>query len=398
MPLEIRAPEPDDLSAVFDVRAQAFAVPESDREPWMGRVNPETMLTAFADGLVVGSLNAIPMGQWFGGADALPMGGIATVVVRPEWRGRGVGAQLLAASLVAMHARGDAVSSLHPATTRVYRASGWELAGDFAACTVPTRSLERLGRGAPERLVRITRDDWSRVEQCYATAGPDHRGWLARPDFWWRLLESEAFEAQAFVYGVEGTGALDGALEGYVWFRQEQNGVWGYDIVVEELVALSREAAVTLWGFLGANAMQVERIRFPSALARDLAFTLPEQDALAGRSNRWMHRIVEIGAALTGRRFAPGVQAEVELDLTDPAAPWNAGRHRLRVEGGRAEVVRGGAGRAALGINGLSALAAGAVTARGLVRAGMLEVEGDAEIAALDAIFSAPFPEILDDF
>ena len=44
-----------------------------------------------ADGAVVGSLNAIPMGQWFGGDSALPMGGIATVVVRPEWRGRGLG-------------------------------------------------------------------------------------------------------------------------------------------------------------------------------------------------------------------------------------------------------------------------------------------------------------------
>ena len=322
----------------------------------------------------------------------------------PSGAGKELAPQLLAAALEAMHERGDAVSTLHPATTRVYRAAGWEIAGDFAPCTVPTRSLERLGRGASDRLVRITRDEWHRVEACYATAGPEHRGWVARPDFWWRLLEAEASEPQAFVYGVvsaeSSTVASDGrgSLDGYVWFRQEQNGIWGYDISVDEIVAHTREAAVTLWGFLGANAMQVESIRFPSALARDLALLLPEQDVRVHRNNRWMHRIVDVERALTGRSYAPSVRAEVHLVITDPGAPWNDGKLVLGVEDGRGAFAHGGEGRVAIGINGISALAAGATSAAQLARVGMLEAERPADVTALDAIFAAPFPETLDDF
>ena len=111
-----------------------------------------------------------------------------------------------------------------------------------------------------------------------------------------------------------------------------------------------------------------------------------------------MHRIVDVERALTGRTYASGLRIDAHVDVTDAAAPWNAGRYRLLVEDGCAELTRGGSGTIALGINALSALAAGAASASQLARAGMLEVDNTAQLDALDAIFGAPFPETLDDF
>ena len=87
MDIEIRVPTPEDINGIFDVRAQAFAIPESDRERWTSLVDPAGMVTAFLGTQVVGSLNVLGLGQWFGGR-SLPMGGVATVVVRPEHRVR----------------------------------------------------------------------------------------------------------------------------------------------------------------------------------------------------------------------------------------------------------------------------------------------------------------------
>ena len=94
MDIEIRVPTADDIDGIFDVRAQAFAVPESDRERWTSLIDPAGMLTAFLGTQVVGSLNVIALGQWYGGR-SVPMGGVATVVVRPEHRGEGIAARLL---------------------------------------------------------------------------------------------------------------------------------------------------------------------------------------------------------------------------------------------------------------------------------------------------------------
>src|SRR5262245_45038439 len=143
MDIEIRVPTAEEVHGVFDVRAQAFAVPESDRERWTSLVDPTGLVTAFLGSQVVGSLTVLQFGQWFGGR-SVPMGGLATVVVRPEHRGEGIASRLLEHSLVRMRESGFPVSTLHPATTRVYRAAGWEIGGDLARHRIATRSLERL--------------------------------------------------------------------------------------------------------------------------------------------------------------------------------------------------------------------------------------------------------------
>jgi predicted acetyltransferase len=393
MDIEIRVPTAEDLHGIFDVRAQAFAVPESDRERWISLVDPAWMTAAFLGTQVVGSLNVIPMGQWYGGR-SVPMGGVATVVVRPEHRGEGIAARLLARALERMRDDGLVVSTLHPATTRVYRASGWEIGGDLARHKVATRALERLPRGDSEQVRRLTREDWPLVQQCYDAVAPAHPGWLDRSEWWWKVTGDDAFEDQSFVYGVDG----DDGFAAFVGFSQRPSDSWGYSIEVDELVAREPGAAVTLWRFLSGHGMQVGDITINRGPVDELLLVLPEQDVRQVHNNRWMHRLVDVPAALAARGYPAAVSAEVHLELTDRVAPWNDGRWVLRVEGGRGEVTAGGTGEVQLTINALSSLASGWTSATALAGAGALHHASPAACAALDAMFAGPAPTMVDEF
>jgi predicted acetyltransferase len=395
MDIELRVPTPEDLNGVFDVRAQAFAVPESDRERWTALVEPSGMIAAFLGTQVVGAMNAIGFGQWFGGR-SVPMGGIATVVVRPEHRGEGIAARMLGLSLEKMRERGLVVSTLNPATTRVYRAAGWEIAGDMAVHRIPTHALARLPRGDSERVRRLGKDDWPAVQGCYDHAAAMQSGWVDRSDWWWNIVETDAFADQAFVYGVDGA---DG-LAGYMIYTQSGDAPtgWGFDIAVEELISVEPGAAVTLWRFLGSHGMQVESIKLDRGPVDELLLFLPEQDVSEVENNRWMHRIVDAPEAIAARGFPANVAGEVHLELTDRLAPWNDGRWILRVEGGRGELVSGGTGALQLTINGLSTLATGWASATALSGAGLLHHAAAADRAALDAMFAGPTPSMVDDF
>ena len=396
MDIEIRVPTADEVNGVFDVRAHAFAVDESDRERWLALADPAGMVTAFLGTEVVGSVNVLGLGQWFGGR-ALPMGGLATVVVRPEHRGEGIAARLLEASIARMRERGLWISTLHPATTRVYRAAGWEIGGDLAVHEIPTRSLERLPRGESESLRRLTREDLPLVQVCYDAAAANRSGWMDRKEWWWGVLADEVFADQFFVYGVDCDDGSD-ALAGYVMFSQKPSDGWGYRIHVEEMVTRGPAASVTLWRLLGTHGMQVETITVQRGPVDELLLVLPEQDVKQVGNNRWMHRLVDVREAIAGRGYPPDVTATVHFQLSDRLAPWNEGRWILQVEGGRGELVPGGIGELQITINGLSTLFTGWTSATALNGAGALHHATAADRSALDAIFAGPFPTMVDDF
>jgi predicted acetyltransferase len=93
-----------------------------------------------------------------------------------------------------------------------------------------------------------------------------------------------------------------------------------------------------------------------------------------------------------GRGYAPGVRAEVHLEIADELLPKNSGRWTVAVEGGRASsVVKGGRGGLRLDIRALAPLYSGLISAAQLRVLG--QVEGDDEaVAAADAAFAGTAP------
>ncbi|HZM00306.1 MAG TPA: GNAT family N-acetyltransferase, partial [Planctomycetota bacterium] len=117
-----------ELAAFAEIASACFNVPEEDTRTWFERGGLRNLRLQRDGGAVAAGLLLVPMGQWFGGR-AVPMTGIAGVGVPAERRGRGAALSLMRAALAELRRSGVALSTLYPATTALYRAVGYEVAG-----------------------------------------------------------------------------------------------------------------------------------------------------------------------------------------------------------------------------------------------------------------------------
>jgi predicted acetyltransferase len=105
------------------------------------------------------------------------------------------------------------------------------------------------------------------------------------------------------------------------------------------------------------------------------------------RDGLWL-RLVDLPAALEGRAY--DADGAVVFEVRDEFCPWNAGRWRLAVEGGRARIARTDASTdLALDISGLGATYLGGVTFAQLARAGEVEELASGGLARAGRIFRA---------
>ncbi len=398
------------LDAYYDIRAQAFGRPESERAEWCDRVQRDVdsvRLGAYLGTELVGGLRVLPGAQWLNGR-SVPMGAVAAAVVRPEFRNRGVARSLLFAGLDWMREQGIAVSSLHPASTRVYRSTGWEIAGMQETVLVDVRSLAAL-RGLTDSgenaVVRLGPQDWETVRACYARAAASRHGFVDRSESFWNLREPASDDTDWFTYGVRRRVGHDDGLAGYVRYRQRAGDGWRYRLVVDDIVAATPTVARALWRFLGAHAMQVEPIEVHHACVDQLLLLLDEQDLVSRYPNRWMFRIVDLAAAVAGRGYPGDRNGSIEIDVEDPWPGGCSGRWRISVEAidGRATRIDahgsavGAADRVSTDIGALSALMIGRFTASTLAGAGRMG-GSPAALATLDSLLASPTPQMDDDF
>ncbi|MFN2555612.1 MAG: sterol carrier protein domain-containing protein [Nitriliruptorales bacterium] len=82
----------------------------------------------------------------------------------------------------------------------------------------------------------------------------------------------------------------------------------------------------------------------------------------------------------------------VHLEISDTHAPWNDGRHVLRVRDGTATLEPGGLGRVRLSVNALAPLYTGYASPPLLSRLGLLVAASESDLAALASLFAGPPP------
>jgi predicted acetyltransferase len=110
-----------------------------------------------------------------------------------------------------------------------------------------------------------------------------------------------------------------------------------------------------------------------------------------------MLRIVDPAAAIEARGFPAGLRATLQIDLADDVLPENAGRYTIEVEGGRAAVSRGGAGRIALGVRELAAIYTGFMAPQELRAIGRIAGPDD-DMGLMGAVFGGVRPWVADMF
>lgn len=392
--MEIRCLRVDDLEQAWALDQEAFNSSDERKQGFL-RWEPARLIGAFDGGRLVAMSGAIGFGQFFGGR-SVPMGGLSSVAVAADRRGEGLAGRVVAPCLHAMRERGEAISSLYPATTTFYRSLGWEVAGSLAWRTLSPRHLAKLPRPSAGRVRPANDADRPGIRACYARFARSASGLLDRPEAWWRFHEEDGGDRRVFV------AEDDNDIAGYLVYRhrpgeyQDMGGPFG--LAVADFVWNTRDAGLALWRVLGSSSTQVDRILYRSALEDAAALLLPEQDSNMLVDMRWMTRVIHLERAVEARGFPVGVEVEVPLEVQDPQLPANAGRWVLHVHKRRARVERGGSGGVELDVGALSSLYTGWASTAALARAGRLRGGSDEARGALDAAFAGPVPWLLDEF
>jgi predicted acetyltransferase len=351
-------------------------MPEGSRPRWMAmqeRAITERRLLAVYDGAVaVAMARIMPFRQWWHGA-ALPMAGIAGVVVAPEHRGRGVGSRLTTATAARAVELGYPTSALHPATVPPYRSLGWELAGYRYFVTVPTEAVRTLARGDSSGVRRV---DPGSAGDVLKTVSDVHERQLDNGP-----IESPEYEVAEWLRDDEPFAYL--ADDGFLAYEWDGN-----TLAVDTLVADSEQTARELWSIVGSGSSIASRIR--ANVPPDDPVRLLTREFAAATEQRagWMLRLLDAPAAVAGRGFPRGVSIEVPLTVTDDMLPSNSGTWLLRVADGGGALVPHDRPGLELAAGGLAAMFAGTRVTT-LRRAGLASGGDRQDDALLDTAFAA---------
>src|SRR5436190_882166 len=277
-------------------------------QKWLERNGRENVRVIRRRGRLVGGLTLLRFGQFHGGR-SVPLQGVSAVVIKPEHRGSGAGSVLVREALREAHATRVPLSGLYPATQPVYRRLGYEMAGARTQLRIPTAALALRKRSLDVRPVGP--DDLARLRVAYLAHARRSAGMLDRTEWSWLRVLSGDNTVHAHV-AERGT-----AIEGYIVHSQRPLPTPGYEILVKDLVALTRDAGESLLSFLGDHRSVVPEVSLLAAPHDPLLMLLPEQSWRIDRRWEWMLRACDVGAAFEARGYPPGYSMQLQLEIVD---------------------------------------------------------------------------------
>jgi predicted acetyltransferase len=364
-----------------------------ERKAWL----PIEKMRCISEGdRIVAAAAARDFRQWFGGRE-LEMSGIWGVVTSPEHRGGGMATRAVTTLLEEARGRGQSISALYPATQRPYRGMGYELAGTMIRHEVALDELPR-GEAGPLPVEELDpKRDLDGVRACYRASVSGHNGPIDSDEGdWWpdRIL------GQWFGSDVQRAVVARGpnGVEGYASFTYgPATGPidFNYSVVCRHLVASTIEGMTSLLSyFRGFRGLGVH-LRFTGQPATPLAMLVEEQRVLPVWAYRWMLRLVDVPAALSGRGYPP-LSVSFDLTVEDGLFPENRGPWRVSVSEGSASVESGSSsGGPPISIGMLSSLYTGFLSAWDAAALGLIE---PSMAPVLSSVFGGPAPWMYDFF
>jgi predicted acetyltransferase len=370
-----RAATEDDVPRLLEVHLAAYPGPYSvDMRKRNFLANPfgsiENLTVAEVAGDIVAHAFLFAFEASFGGRRT-KVGGVASVAVAPEARGRGVGRALMKKLHAISDVRGDAITLLYPFRQGFYASLGY----------APITSRRRIAfdpRAVPEgwrklahwtSIGRAKGDDRQRIESLHAAAAARTNGWITRGTaFWDRLFARERRHHLV----------TDG---GYVAFTIDQEHTHGEAVLlVDELVAVDDTARRALYGALSAMRDQIHEIVIEVAHDDPIEHALVDIDRRRFGTETVEHafgeivggpmvRIEDVHRAIESRGYREG-EAQFDVVVDDEIAM------AVHIGDGRATVsgARGGAVLHATRAT-LAAMFYGGLRATDAARLGLLDAE-----------------------
>ncbi|NHN54204.1 GNAT family N-acetyltransferase [Calidifontibacter sp. DB0510] len=381
MDFRVRDVTRDDIDRILQVRTRSFG-PGSSEGAWFEHSIQQTidgrwLAVVDPDNQLVASARAWGFQQVWGGRH-LPMGGVAGVVVDPRVRGRGVASLMMRALLTRMHELGDVVSCLYASVPALYRVVGYEAGGGLPRMTLSTNDFHRLPRADgtireatvddADVIERLVREHQARLRQSGPKA-PPAATWavqLADPEMAHYLAVENGRPVGVVAYGLK-----DGVL------------------TVETVAGRDGRVLADLWAVVGSGSSTAETIEAYVDPRDPILLRVGSNPATDRKDWQWMARVVDLPNAVAARGFSAYVNATATITVTDDDLAHNTGDWRISIADGAGVVERSDQPGLRVGARGLAALWCGWSVQR-LRDAGL--AEGDADEAALDAIFAcAPF-------
>jgi predicted acetyltransferase len=343
-PYPIRPIEEDEFDNFLTVDEHAFhgsPHSESDRRMVLDRFEFDRTLAAFDETTPVGVTMCFSFQLSVPGQMVLPAAGVTFVAVLPTYRRRGVLSSLMRRQLADIRDRREPLAILWASESVIYPRYGYGRASWYLSYTIRRGegTLTKAALGAAEGLrLRLAEPENTLPElaKVHDAVLPSRPGFYARNDAWWRRVIYDPPEWR------EGAGPLRCLL------AEDESGPRGYALysgvdhwveflpenvlTVRELMAVDPAAGAALWADLLSRDLtsefRVQRRPVDDPLLYQL--TDPRRTRPLLNDGLWA-RIVDVPAALAGRRYSCPVDTVIEV--RDEILPSNAGRWRLATAG-----------------------------------------------------------------
>jgi predicted acetyltransferase len=388
-PLEIRAIGEDEFAEFVRVEGVAFGhiVQEADREAERTTIELDRTVAAFEGDDIVGTAAAYSFDLTLPGGGTIPVAGVTAVGVLPTHRRQGVLRAMMVRQLDDVAARGEPCAILNASEGAIYRRFGYGVASEFQTLEIDARRV-RFAEAPPRaRLRLLTQEEGRKVlPGIYEQHRLRHPGWVSRNEAWWGAILGEHQQwkggGKLFVVIAEG---------GYVIYALQMDGDFaGKRLVVRELVG-DDDVSASLWQY----CFDVDLVKVVEVVGRPLDDPLrwrladPRQVRVKRQQDYLWVRVLDVAAALSARSYAH--DAELVLEVTDELRPEVAGRYRLAVTGGRADVERtDDATDLRLDAAALGSLYLSGVAPSLLARAGHVEERTGGALERADQLFRWP--------
>ena len=325
--LEMRTVTADEFVQWVRVEARAYGNRlDDDPEVLRPHFDLDRSIAVFDQGNIIGGAHSHRVEMSIPGASAV-IAGVANIAVQPTHTRRGVMTRMMHHQINDLHERGEPLAALFARESAIYRRFGYGIGSLHERWMIDrqyngyARQYESRGRIVFVDPVDITKE----FPEVF------RRSTVDRPGVFQRALHHWERDSQAPEHKQGGPGGLfyaayedGGRVDGYATYRTR-----GTTLVVNELMAATKEANTALWRF----CFDVDLISCTEVLRRPVDDPLPWMLADPRRLQRstsdgmWV-RLIDVGAALKLRRYMQSDR--LVLEVRDELCPWNEGRFELQ--------------------------------------------------------------------